>query len=361
MLQSTILPITLLKILIVDDNAANVMILEKMLRIHGYQSIASLTDPRLVQDTMRADMPDLLLLDLKMPYLDGFAILDWIRNTLGNTTLPIIIITAQSDSENKIKALRLGAQDFVGKPFDHTEVLTRIHNLLHLKLLHNQLQENNLLLEQKVQKRTEDIKNLQIELVERLTRAAEFRDVDTGNHIARIGEYTYLLSKKLGFSEEDATMICNASKMHDIGKVAIPDHILLKPAKLSPDEMAIMKTHAQKGAQILAGSQYQLIQIAEQIAYTHHEKWDGSGYPRGLTHDEIPLVGRMTALVDVFDALISERPYKQAWPLEQVLAYIKLHRGTHFDPQLVDILLDSIQSFVFIYQKYTEVKCDEKP
>ncbi len=360
MLSFTSLPTATLKILIIDDNSANVLLLEKMLRIHGYQSISSLTDPRLVYDTLRADLPDLVLLDLKMPYLDGFTILDWIRNELGNTMLPVIIITAQSDSENKLKALQLGAQDFIGKPFDPPEVLTRIHNLLQIKSLHNQLQESNLLLEQKVQKRTEEIKNLQIELVERLTRAAEFRDVDTGNHIARIGEYTYFLSKKLGFSEEDATLICNASKMHDIGKVAIPDHILLKPARLSPEEMEIMKEHALKGAKILAGSQYPLIQIAEQIAYTHHEKWDGSGYPRGLKHDEIPLVGRITALADVFDALISERPYKEPWPPEQVLAYLQAHSGTHFDPQLVRIFLDSSASFLAIYQKYTEVRCNEK-
>lgn len=331
------------KILVLDDNQSNVLLLEKMLRMYRFQDILTLTDPRKAYDVIQTFKPDLVLLDLQMPYIDGFTILEWVRNHYEDSILPIIIITAQSDKENKLKALSLGASDFVGKPFDHVEVLTRIGNLLQIKLLHNQLQENNLQLEQKIQERTKEIKNLQMELIDRLMRATEFRDEMTGNHILRIGRYTYILARKLGVDEEESVQMSTASKMHDLGKVGIPDNILLKKEKLSYEEMELMKSHSAKGEQILAGSKYRLLQVAAQIAQTHHEKWDGSGYPQGLKGNEIPLAGRIVALTDVFDALITARPYKKGWPLDEVLRYIREQRGLHFDPMVVDAFFDSIE------------------
>ena len=333
------------KILVVDDNPSNVLLLEKMLRLNQFQCIRSITDPREFIEVFRLFDPDLILLDLQMPYMDGFEILDWLRNERDGRILPVIVITAQDDKENKLKALSLGAQDFLGKPFNHLEVITRIGNLLQIKLLHNQVRDNNVLLESKVLERTKEINNLQMEIVERLMRAAEFRDQETGEHIIRIGRYVYILAKKLGYSEAEAAMISNASKMHDIGKVGVPDQILLKPARLTAEEMELMKCHAAKGAQILSGSQYKLLQIAEQIALTHHEKWDGSGYPNGLAGKDIPLVGRIAALADVFDALITSRPYKDAWFLDDVLSYIREQRGAHFDPLVVDAFFYGIDAF----------------
>jgi putative two-component system response regulator len=340
------------KILVIDDNPANVLLLEKMLRLNRFRNIMTLTDPRQAYDSIHQYHPDLILLDLQMPYLNGFEILEWLKNHNETGLLPVLVITASDQKEDKLRALSLGASDFLGKPFDHLEVLIRIGNLLKMKGLHNQLQDSNHLLEKKVKRRTEDIKKLQVEVIDRLMRAAEFRDQVTGNHIVRIGEYTYLLAKKLGYEEEEAILISMASKMHDIGKVGIPDIVLLKAATLSPEEMRLMRTHTTIGAQILAGSKYYMLQIAEQIAKTHHEHWDGNGYPDGLKGEEIPLAGRITALADVFDALISTRSYKEKWPIEQVRSYIKEQRGRQFDPVVVDAFFASTDEISEVLEKF---------
>ena len=340
------------KILIIDDNPANVLLLEKMLRLNRFRNIMTLTDPRQAFDIISQFHPDLMLLDLNMPYINGFQILEWLKNHNGNDLLPVLVITASDEKENKLKALSLGASDFLGKPFDHLEVLIRIGNLLKMKGLHNQLQDSNVLLEKKVKRRTEDIKKLQVEVIDRLMRAAEFRDQVTGNHIVRIGEYSYLLAKKLGYEEEEAVLISMASKMHDIGKVGIPDAVLLKATSLSPEEVKLMRTHTTIGSHILSGSKYYMLQIAEQIAKTHHERWDGNGYPNGLKGEEIPLAGRITALADVFDALTSTRPYKEKWPIEEVLCYIKEQRGRQFDPVVVDAFLASIHEINEILEQF---------
>jgi len=340
-----------LKILIVDDNSTNVMLLERILRINGYDYLETLTDSRNFFEVYRAFSPDILLLDLNMPYIDGFEILAWLTAENKHNIVPVIVITAQSEQENKLKALKLGAQNFIGKPFDHTEVISRIGNLLQVRYLHKQVQTSNLELEQKVLERTREIEVLQTEIVDRLMRAAEFRDQETGNHIARIGEYAYLLGTQIGMSESEAIQLLGASRMHDIGKVGIPDHILLKPSKLTETEMALMKEHASKGAQILSGSNSDLVKLAEQIALTHHEKWDGSGYPNRLKGKEIPLAGRITALADVFDALMTERPYKKAWTFDEATEFIIKEKGKAFDPEVVDAFLERINDFLKITLK----------
>lgn len=335
-------------ILIIDDNSTNVLLLEKMLGIFGYNNIISSTDSREAIDLYKTYEPDLLLLDLKMPYLDGFQVLEKLNEIKEDDYIPVIIITAQDDKENRIKALKLGAKDFIGKPFDNAEVMMRIRNMLEIRLLQKQVKENNKHLKDRVKDRTRKLEGLQIELIERLLRAAEFRDNDTGNHVSRIGAYAFELGKLTGLSNEFCDMLMYASMMHDIGKIGIPDSILLKTDKLDKEEWETMKTHTDKGAEIMTESSFGVIQLAEEIALYHHERWDGTGYPKGLREDEIPIAGRITAICDVFDALLSDRPYKKAWPLEAVIKEIEKGRGTHFDPYLAQLFLDNIDMFIDI-------------
>lgn len=345
---STIKNIETAKILIIDDNPSNVLLLEKMLKIFGFINVKSSTDSRVALDLYNSYKPDLILLDLKMPYLDGFEILEKLNEIKENDYLPVIIISAQDDKENRLKALKLGAKDFIGKPFDNAEIMMRIKNMLEIRLLQKQVNDNNKKLENRVVHRTRQLEGLQVELIERLLKAAEFRDNDTGNHVSRIGAYAFELGKLVGLSNEFCDMLMYASMMHDIGKIGIPDSILLKTDKLDKEEWETMKTHTEKGAQIMTGSSYEVIQLAEEIALYHHERWDGTGYPKGLKGEEIPVAGRITAICDVFDALLSDRPYKKAWPLEGVIEEIRKGKGSHFDPYLAQVFLDNVDIFVDI-------------
>jgi len=340
------------KILIVDDHPANLLLLEKLLVISGFHNIKTTTDSRETLELYTKFKPDLLLLDFRMPYLDGFQVMEQLNSYKEDDYLPIVMITAQDDREHRLKALKTGAKDFIVKPFDHAEVIMRIRNNLEIRLLYNEVRLHNHQLEEKVQDRIKEFQELQIELIQRLVLAAEFRDSETGNHIVRMSMYTYELGKVVGLPEKECKLLLYASMMHDIGKIGIPDNILLKPGKLIPKEWEIMKTHAYKGAQILKGSSSEIIKMAEQIALTHHEKWDGSGYPQGLKGEEIPLVGRITAICDVFDALISERPYKQAWPKEMVISEMERGSGIHFDPFLVKAFFEILPIIYVIKDKY---------
>ena len=327
-------------ILIVDDNATNILLLEKLLKISGYHNIQSTTDSQQVLSLYQTNRPDILLIDLKMPGLDGFQVMEQLKAVQEDDYLPVIMITAQCERENRLKALNIGVTDFIGKPFDHAEVIMRIRNMLEIRMLHKEVREQNRRLEEKVQERTRELYEAQVELIHRLVLTTEFRDKETGNHIERIGRYVYELGKKAGLEEEYCTFLTNAAKMHDIGKISIADEILLKPGFLTAEEWEIMKSHTVNGAMILTGSSSRMIKMAEEIAMSHHEKWDGSGYPQGLRGEEIPLAGRITAICDVFDALISERPYKNDWDLEEVIKEIEMGAGTHFDPSLVAHFLE---------------------
>jgi len=340
------------KIMIVDDSAANVSLLDKMLRTSGYTEIVTTTDSREAIPLYNTFHPDLMLLDLQMPYFDGFQVLEQLNINKNDDYLPIIVITAQSDNEKRLKALEMGAKDFIEKPFEHTELFVRIRNMLEMRMLHNKIREQNLNLEEKVQERTKDLEDLQLELIERLIRASEFRDNETGSHIKRIGRYAYELARIIGLSDKECKLIEHASMMHDIGKIGIPDEILLKKDKLSPVEWDIMMTHSVKGSKILSGSKYELLKLAEQITLTHHEKWNGHGYPDKLKGEQIPLSGRITAICDVFDALLSERPYKSAWDLQKTVEEIKKGRGSHFEPNLVDAFLSNLQIFLKIKEQF---------
>jgi putative two-component system response regulator len=325
------------RILIVDDEKANVRLLERILEEGGYLRTKSLTDSRQVLDAVGGFAPDLILLDLHMPHLDGFALLEALRAEPREPGfLPILVLTADITSAAKRQALAGGATDFLTKPFDQTEVLLRIRNLLETRYLHLQLQEHNQMLEAKVRERTQDLEEARMEILNRLARAAEFRDDDTGQHTRRVGETAAMLAQAMRLPEAEVEMIRRAAPLHDVGKIAIPDHILLKPGRLTPEEFEIMKTHTTIGARILGGSQVPLLHLAEAIALTHHERWDGSGYPRGLVGDAIPLAGRIVAVADVFDAMTHDRPYRLAFAVEETWEVLWDGAGSEWDPAVVE-------------------------
>ena len=322
-------------ILIVDDQDANVRLLEQMLNRAGYHNCLSALDSRDVLRMWEQLQPDIILLDLHMPHLDGFGLMEQLKARLPEEAyLPILVVTADSLPATKKKALSSGATDFLAKPFDAVEMVLRIRNLLETRFLHLALQHENQSLGQKVVEKTQDLEEAQIEMLERLAAASESRDDDTGEHTQRVGRLAAALGLRSGWPEDKLDQIRRAAALHDIGKIAIPDRILLKPGKLTPEEFEIMKTHAEIGAKTLADSRFPVVQLAEQIAHYHHEKWDGSGY-YGLAGAAIPLAARIVALADVFDVLTHARPYKQAWLAENALARIEQDSGSHFDPQLV--------------------------
>ena len=333
------------KILIVDDMEANVLLLKKMLAMKGYKYIESLNDSRLTLPICKAFRPHLLLLDLRMPFMDGLEVMRQLKEQKETEHLPVIMITADNDRGNVLKALEIGAVDYISKPFEPAEVLMRIHNTLQSSILSKYVYEQNILLEQKVEERTKKLEQAQEEIFERLIRAIEYRDMDTGTHITRIGRHVYQMALLLGLTQREAKLYQFASKMHDIGKIGIPDNILQKATSLTEEEYNLFKLHTVKGSAILAGSDLEVLKIAEQIALTHHEKWDGTGYPHGLAGDEIPLCGRITAIFDEYDALISKRPYKEAWSRDDVLKEIKQMDGTAFDPRLIKLFFDNLPLF----------------
>jgi putative two-component system response regulator len=321
------------KILIVDDERDNIDLLEQILKKEGYVNVHSTTDPRETFTYFGDTEPDLILLDLMMPEMSGFDVMKRLSYLIPEETfLPILILTADATPDAKRKALSGQATDFLTKPFDKTEVLLRIRNLLTTRLLHCSL-------EQRVRERTTQLAQSQMEVLTRLARAAEFRDDDTGQHTQRVGQTAALLCQQLRLPAEQVELVRQAAPLHDVGKIGISDLILLKPGKLTNEEFATMKTHAAIGAALLSGGNSELVQIAERIAGTHHERWDGRGYPQGLSSESIPIEGRILAIADVFDALTHERPYKNAWPVEEAVAEIARQSGSQFDPQVVEAFL----------------------
>lgn len=341
------------KILIVDDQPANVTLIEKMLDIDGYINVLSTTDPTQVESIYMEQNSDLILLDLNMPVMDGYQVLAKIREVDPDYP-PIIVLTAQSDRESRIKALDLGARDFLAKPFDRVELMTRIRNMLEVRIMTTAMKNQNMVLDGMVKARTQELHDTRLEVIRRLGRAAEYRDDMTGFHIIRMSRYAQQLALAAGMSEAEAEMLLNASPMHDIGKIGIPDNVLLKPGKLDADEWKIMQTHVDIGVEILSGSDFELMDMAAEVCQNHHEKWDGSGYPRQLAGEDIPLVGRIVALADVFDALTTERPYKKAWPIEEAVDFLKDQSGKHFDPRLVERFIEIMPEILKIRDHYAE-------
>ena len=341
-------------IFIVDDEPSNLKLLDRMLHGQGYQNLVLLEDPREVLDRYRETRPALILLDINMPHLNGYQVMEQLKALNDPLLPPIVILTAQHGKEHLLRALAAGARDFIGKPFDRNELLMRVRNLLGAQLAHRLLHDQKTVLEDMVRTRTEELRCTRLQVVQRLGMAAEYRDEATGNHILRMSHTCALLARAVGWSEVACDLILNASPMHDIGKIGIPDAIMLKPGKFEPHEWEIMKTHAAIGGKLLEGDDSALMRIAREIALTHHEKWDGSGYPGGLTGEAIPQSGRIAALADVFDALTSVRPYKKAWTIEAAVGYIEENSGKHFDPELVAVFPRELPGIVAIRERFAE-------
>lgn len=342
------------KILVVDDEIVNVRLLEKVFNTIEYTNVTCTQDPTQVVSLYQEFNFDLILLDLDMPILDGYGVMDQLNELTKNNLPPILVLTAQHMQSYRQRALDKGARDYVTKPFDVNELLSRVNNLLQAQMANKYMRYQNEILEQKVQQRTRIIHDTRLQVVRRLGIAAEYRDEETGLHIIRMSKMAVVIAKAIDMNEEQCDLLLNAAPMHDVGKIGIPDKILLKSGKFEPDEWAVMQTHAQIGADILSGDDSDLMIMAHDIAISHHEKWNGNGYPKGLQGEAIPLVGRITALVDVFDALTSVRPYKKAWSVEKAVDLIKEESGQHFDPELVDIFLEKLPDIINIKQKYAE-------
>jgi putative two-component system response regulator len=342
------------RILIVDDQLINIKLLEKMLRQAGFTSLYSTNLGAEVKQRYFEYEIDLILLDIRMPDMDGFQVMETLQTAIQDDYLPILVITAELTQEIRKKSLCSGAKDFITKPFDQTEVIQRIRNMLEVRLLHKQVLTQNETLEQQVKIRTQQLEQSRLEIIKRLGRAAEYKDNETGNHILRMSHFAHMLALAVGLSDKFAADILTAAPMHDFGTIGIPDHILLKPGSLNPAEWEIMKTHVKIGADLLADTDVPLLKLASNIALTHHEKWDGSGYPNGLKGEAIPIEGRICAICDVFDALTSERPYKKAWPVEQAVDYLLTQKGQHFDPELVDHFLAIIEQVLHYRSRYPD-------
>lgn len=352
------------RILIVDDQEANLRLLETILARAGFAIVDAISDSRAAEGSVRELKPDILLLDLQMPDLDGFEVMELLGSVEEARDMPILVLTADASVEAKHRSLGLGASDFVTKPFDAIEVVLRVKNLLSTRLLQRQLAEHNVLLEERVRERTEDLwqtvkyletaeSNLtlsQEETIRRLSIAAEFRDDETSRHIMRMSAYCAFLAGKAGFDDSTCRAIRTASQMHDVGKIGTPDSILLKPGPLTEVQRDIMKQHAEHGWRILEGSKSELLQLAATIALTHHERVDGTGYPKGLQGEDIPEVGRIAAIADVFDALSTDRVYRRAFPLPQVWNMMLEGRGTQFDPNLLDLFMGSMDEVLAIME-----------
>jgi putative two-component system response regulator len=328
---------TFSRIMLVDDEITNLKLLTKALNVHGYENLEALQDPREVLSSYRKAKPDLILLDLNMPYLSGYDVLDLLRELEDPLLPPVVVLTAQKGQDYLLKAFRSGARDFITKPFDIGELIARVNNMLEVHTAHRLIHEKKEVLDDLVRVRTEELLHTRQQVIQKLGRAAEFRDNETGRHIIRVSRTAELLARNLDWSPDDCEALLHATPMHDIGKIGIPDKILLKPGKLDSEEWEIMKTHTIIGAHILEEDGSELLRLAQEIALTHHEKWDGSGYPRGLAGKDIPISGRIVAVADVFDALSSKRSYKDAWNSDRSIEHILSSGGSQFDPEIVDL------------------------
>ena len=329
------------RILIVDDEPGNVQLLKRILVREGYRQVTGLSNPREAMAVIDEDRLDVVLLDLHMPVVDGYQILESITTSLepARRTLPVIVLTADATPEARRRALTSGAADFITKPFDVVEVALRIRNTLERHQLHSEVRRQNELLEDRVRARTVELERAQLETFERLALAAEYRDDDTGRHTRRVGGVARAIAEQLGMAATDLDLLERAAGLHDVGKIGVPDGILLKPDRLTPEEFEVVKTHTVIGARILSGSHSPLLQLGEIIAGSHHERWDGRGY-HGLAGEDIPLHARITTLADAFDAMTTDRPYRAARSREEATEEIRRERGGQFDPNVVDVFLD---------------------
>ena len=336
-------------ILIVDDNTANIALLEDLLEDEGYDEYTSTTDPRTVLALCQEEEFDLILLDIRMPHMSGIEVMQALtKHFPADYYLPVIVLTAQLDEETRRQALTYGAKDFLTKPFQHWEALLRIRNQLETHYYYKQQMLRGDILEHEVAKRTKEIHSVQLEIVRRLGLAGEFRDNETGAHVVRMSRIAEVIARGAGLDEKTCELILYSSAMHDVGKIGIPDAVLLKPGKFDKEEWEIMKSHTEIGAKIIGDYPADIFWMAGVIATSHHEKWDGSGYPHGLKGEAIPISARIAAISDVFDALLSARPYKEPWPLEKALVVMREDSGSHFDPVLIEVFFNCLDEILEI-------------
>lgn len=328
------------RILVIDDDVRNLTLLQRLLKESGHEHVRVTADPREALPLFASFQPDLVVLDYHMPGMDGLEVMaelqPWIPE---DAFVPFLMLTGDGHDEVKQQALAGGASDFLTKPFSMAEVRLRIRNLLKMRFLQLQLTGQKGELERHVRERTHALEQTRVEILERLARAAEFRDDSTGEHTRRVGRISGLVAAALGCTAEEVELIDRAATLHDIGKIGIPDSILLKPGKLTSEEFDVMRTHTTIGARILSGSEVPVLQMAASIAVSHHERWDGGGYPEGKSGESIPLVGRIVASADLFDALTHVRPYKHAWTREEAVAEVRRQKGRQLDPGVVEALL----------------------
>jgi putative two-component system response regulator len=344
-----------MQIVIIDDAEINL----KLLRLFvsqlgdGHTSL-TFSDPHEGLAHCLKEEPDLIILDYMMPGMDGLELMRRLRAAPGRASVPILMITANDELEVRYKALQSGANDFLSKPIDRVEFQARARNMLALRASQKRLENQASWLAEEVLKATEEVRRRELETIMRLSKAAEFRDPETGAHLQRMAHYSWIIAVRLGLPVEQQQLILEAAPMHDVGKVGIPDSILLKPGRLNEQEFEIMKQHATMGHQILSGSGSPLLILAAVIALSHHEKFDGSGYPYGFVGEAIPQAARIVAVADVFDALTSARPYKKAWEVDRAVDYLKDNRGKHFDPQCVDVFLDKFDDILAVRQRFQD-------
>lgn len=337
--------------MIVDDEPINISLVQKYLRTAGYQQFVTTNDAREALPLLHSKRCDLVLLDVMMPHVSGLEILQAIREDEELKHVPVLILTASTDEQTKVQALELGATDFLHKPVKPTELVPRVRNALIVKAHHDHLAEYSARLEEEVHQRTAELVHSREEVIAVLACAAEHRDQETGRHVLRVGRVAGILARELGLETDRVELIEQAAILHDVGKIGIPDSILLKPGKLDPAEMERMRTHCEIGLRIMRGihsggagsstmgptaPRSPILRMAAVIAASHHERWDGTGYPRGLAGEDIPLEGRIVAVADVLDALSHRRPYKEALPLAECVRILDEGRGSHFDPQVLD-------------------------
>lgn len=334
-------------VLVIDDTPSNLDVLTGILK-DTYQVKVAINGHIGIKIAKTVPQPDLILLDIMMPDIDGFEVCRQLKLQPNTAHIPIIFVTAKIDPEDEVKGLSLGAVDYLTKPITPQIALQRVKT-------HIALYDQQRALFSQVKEKTREINLGKLETLNILGRAAEFKDNETGMHVMRMSHYCEVLAKALGMTDEDAETLRDAAPMHDIGKIGIPDSVLLKPGKLDADEWITMQKHVEYGVEILGRqSDSKLMQMAIQVAQYHHEKWDGTGYPNQISGEEIPLVGRIAAVADVFDALTADRPYKKAWSLEDTLALFERERGKHFDPMVVDLLVENLDQILSIKEQFKD-------